>query len=162
MTSSIPPFAVAAGEGPSVLTPTDDRVTIKGRSSHTGGLLTVLEVETEPLRGPAVHVHHREDEIWYVLEGTFRFMAGEEHYRLSKGGMAFGPRGTPHCFQNIGDRPGRLLIICTPAWIERFFEAFAVGRSPSPGPTDPEYLAEIGTGCGLDFIGPPLALSHPL
>ncbi len=161
MTHSIPPFAVAAGDGPSMQTPTDDRVTIKGHSGNTSGLLTVLELENESMHGPALHVHQREDELWYVLEGKFRFMVGDEHYRLSKGGMAFGPRGTPHCFQNIGDGPGRLLIICTPAGVERFFEAFAARRS-SPGPTDPEYLAEIGHVHGVDFIGPPLALSHPL
>lgn len=162
MTSSISPFAVAAGDGPSMPTPTADRVTVKGRSDNTNGLLTVLELETEPMRGPALHVHQREDEIWYVLEGKFRFMAGDEHYRLSKGGMAFGPRGTPHCFQNIGDGPGRLLIICTPAGVERFFEAFAARTSSAPGPTDPEVLAGIGHVYGVEFIGPPLALSHPL
>ena len=55
-----------------------------------------------------------------------------------------------------------MLIICTPAGIERFFEAFAARRSSSPDPTDPENLAEIGHLYGVDFIGPPLALSHPL
>jgi mannose-6-phosphate isomerase-like protein (cupin superfamily) len=145
-----------------MLTPTDDRVTIKGHSSNARGVLTVLELENTPMHGPASHVHHREDEIWYVLEGEFRFMVGDEHYRLSKGGMAFGPRDTPHCFQNIGGGPGRLLIICTPAGVERFFQEFAAKKSSSPVPTDPGFLAEIGHGYGVDFVGPPLAVSHPL
>ena len=162
MTSSNPPFAVAAGDGPSMQTPTDDRMTVKAHSGNTSGLLTVLELENEPKHGPALHIHRREDEVWYVLEGQFRFLVGDEHYRLSKGGMAFGPRGTPHCFQNIGDGPGRLLIICTPAGVERFFEEFAARGASSPRATDPEYLVEIGHAHGVDFIGPPLALSHPL
>jgi hypothetical protein len=48
--------------------------------------------------------------------------------------MAFGPRGTPHCFQNIGDNPGRLLVITTPSGLERFFEQFA---ALLPGPVSP-------------------------
>ena len=55
-----------------------------------------------------------------------------------------------------------LAACCTPAGVERFFEAFAAGRSSSPGPTHPDYLAEIGHAHGVDFVGPPLALSHPL
>ena len=54
--------------------------------------------------------------------------------RASTGGMAFGPRGTPHCFQNIGDASGRLLVITTPSGLERFFEQSA---ELLPGPLDP-------------------------
>ena len=44
----------------------------------------------------------REDELWYVIDGDFRFKAGGAMLRASTGGMAFGPRGTPHAFQNVG------------------------------------------------------------
>ena len=53
--------------------------------------------------------------MWYVLEGDYRFKVGEAMFRVSEGGMAFGPRGAPHGFQNIGDTPGRLLVIATPS-----------------------------------------------
>ena len=56
-----------------------------------------------PKQGPALHTHLREDELWYVIEGDFRFKAGDAMLRASTGGMAFGPRGMPHAFQNIGD-----------------------------------------------------------
>jgi mannose-6-phosphate isomerase-like protein (cupin superfamily) len=72
-----------------------------------------------------VHTHLREDELWYVIDGDFRFKAGDAMLRVSAGGMAFGPRGLPHAFQNIGDAPGRLLVITTPSGPERFFEEFA-------------------------------------
>ena len=161
-TNSIRPFAVAAGAGPSMQTPTDDWLTIKAGSASTGDSLTILELQSAPKRGPAMHVHHREDEVWYVLEGEFRFMVGGELYRLSTGEMAFGPRNAPHCFQNISDEPGRLLVIYTPAGAERLFEEFAAKRSLLPDAADPAFLAQLAHGAGVDFVGPPLAVSHPL
>ena len=78
----------------------------------------------------------------------------------STGGMAFGPRGTPHAFQNIGGEPGRLLIITTPSGLEEFFQDFdARLRRGSVGP---ETLSEVGLAHGLEFVGPPIAVSDPL
>ena len=73
--------------------------------------------------------------------------------------MAFGPRGLPHSFQNVGDTPGRLLVVTTPSGLERFFERFA---ELPPGSIDPDGLAEIGRANGIQVVGPPLAVSDPL
>ena len=75
-----------------------------------------------PKQGPALHTHHRDDELWVVLEGDFRFKTGGAILPASTGGMAFGPRGTPHAFQNLGDVPGRLLVVTTPSGLEGFFQ----------------------------------------
>lgn len=159
MSTSIAPFFVAAGTGPSLQTPTADRVTIKSHSGDTQGFLTVLEFEHQPMSGPALHIHHREDELWWVIEGEFRFRIGDTDFRSSQGDVVFGPRETPHCYQNVGQEPGRVLTICTPAGLERFFEDFA---ATAPGPLDFEHLKTIGRAHGLDFVGPPLAVSDPL
>ena len=79
--------------------------------------------------------------------------------RVSAGGMAFGPRGTPHAFQNVGETPGRLLVITTPSGLERFFEEFA---ALLPGPPGPQALAAVGHANWIDFNGPPIAVSDPL
>ena len=152
-------FAVQPDEGTALQTPTGDVVTIKAATRQTNGMLTVLELVIGPKRGPALHTHLREDELWYVLEGEFRFKTGDAMLRASTGGMAFGPRGTPHCFQNIGDSPGRLLVITTPSGLERFFEQFA---ALPPGPASPQTLAAVGHANWVDFIGPPAAVSDPL
>jgi quercetin dioxygenase-like cupin family protein len=68
---------------------------------QTNGSLTVLELVIGPKQGPALHTHLREDELWYVLDGDFRFKTGGAMFRVSTGGMAFGPRGTPHAFQAL-------------------------------------------------------------
>jgi len=79
--------------------------------------------------------------------------------RVSTGGIAFGPRGTPHAFQNIGETPGRLLVITTPSGLERFFEEFAVLL---PGLAGPEALTAVGHANWIEFTGPPVGVSDPL
>jgi mannose-6-phosphate isomerase-like protein (cupin superfamily) len=153
------PFALQGGEGRTLETPTGGHVHIKADAANTNGSLSVMEITQPPGQGPALHTHSRDDEVWYVLEGEFRFRAGDEMFRLSPGGMAFGPRGTPHCFQNIGQGHGRLLVITAPAGLEHFFEQFA---ALPPGAMDLEALAAAGRTAGVEFVGPPLALSDPL
>ena len=75
-------------------------------------------------------------------------------FRASTGGMAFGPRGLPHAFQNIGEALGRLLVITTPSGLERFFEQSA----ELPRPVDPEEMAAIGRANWMEFSGPPLEI----
>ncbi len=153
------PFAVQPGEGTVLETPTGDMLTIKAGTGQTGASLTVMDFQFSPKNGPALHTHLRDDELWYVLEGEFRFRAGDAWFRVPAGGMAFGPRGVPHTFQNVGETTGRMLVITTPSGLERFFEEFA---ALLPGPVSPETLAAVGHANGLDFTGPPLAVSDPL
>jgi mannose-6-phosphate isomerase-like protein (cupin superfamily) len=159
MSTPVSPFAIQAGEGRVVETPTGDTVTVKADTRTTNGSLTVLEFVIGPKQGPALHTHLRDDELWYVIEGEFRFKTGDAILQASTGGMAFGPRGTPHCFQNIGDTPGRLLVITTPSGLERFFEQFA---EMLPGPGVPEKLAAVGRANWIEFVGPPVGVSDPL
>jgi mannose-6-phosphate isomerase-like protein (cupin superfamily) len=155
----VTPFAVQPEEGVALETPTGDTATIKADTRSTNGSLTVMELSIAPKSGPALHTHLREDEVWYVLEGAFRFKCGDTMLRASAGGMAFGPRGMPHAFQNVGDTPGRLLVITNPSGLERFFEQWA---ALLPGPVDPEAIVGVGHANWLEFDGPPLAVSDPL
>ena len=159
MPTSMEPFAVQPGEGPRLETPTGDTAYVMTNTRNTHGSLTVLELVISPKNGPALHVHHREDEVWYVLEGDFRFKAGSEMFWVSEGGLAFGPRGTPHAFQNVGEAPGRLLVITAPSGAERLFEDFA---ELLPGPVSPDMLATVARANWVEFVGPQLKISDPL
>jgi quercetin dioxygenase-like cupin family protein len=86
MSTLIEPFAMTAGEGTLLETPTGDAVRIKTNTRNTHGSLTVLEFVISPKNGPALHTHVREDEVWYVLEGEFRFKAGETMFQVATGG----------------------------------------------------------------------------
>ena len=158
MSMSIRPFAVQSGEGVAMEPPMGGSVTVKADTKQTNASMTVLDFVVASKAGPALHTHLREDELWYVIEGDFRFKAGDVILRASTGGLAFGPRGTPHCFQNIGDASGRLLVVSTPSGLERFFEQFA----ELAGPVDLEKLAGIGLANWVEFVGPPVGASDPL
>lgn len=97
--------------------------------------------------------------MWFVLEGKFRFKAGDEMFWVSEGGLAFGPRGTPHNFQNVGDVPARLLVITAPSGAERLFEDYA---DLLPGPVDSETLSDVARANWVEFVGPQLKVSDPL
>lgn len=159
MSTLLEPFAVQSGEGPRVETPTGDTARVMTSTSSTHGSLTVLHLVVSPKNGPALHVHHREDEVWYVLEGEFRFKAGSDMFWVTAGGLAFGPRGTPHSFQNVGEAPAGLLVITAPSGAERLFEDYA---ELLPGPVSPEELATVARNNWVEFIGPQLKVSDPL
>ena len=153
------PFAVQSGEGRVVTTPTGDSACIKTDTRNTNGTITVMELLIAPKSGPMLHTHVREDEVWWVLEGEFRFKAGDALFEAAAGGMAFGPRGTPHNFQNVGETPGRLLVVTTPSGAERMFEDYT---KLLPGPVDRETVLALGHANWVEFVGPPLAVSDPL
>jgi len=59
------------------------------------------------------HLHRRDDEAWYVLEGTLRVQAGNEEVEARAGSAVLVPRGTPHTYWNPGSGPARYLLIMT-------------------------------------------------
>jgi quercetin dioxygenase-like cupin family protein len=147
------PLVIAPGHGEAIRGPAGGELTFKARAVDTGGRLTAFENVIAPLDGPPLHTHDVEDESWYVIEGTVRFRLGEEMHEAPPGTFVFVPRGTPHCFQNIGDEPARILVLFTPAGMESFFDAFA--KLP-PGPPDPQAFSELGRAAGMQVLGPPL------
>jgi quercetin dioxygenase-like cupin family protein len=149
---------VAPGDGTTIEGPVGGPLTFKVRGDQTADALTAFENVIPPGEGPPMHVHAREDEAWYALEGELRFSLGGELAPAAAGSFVFVPRGTPHCFQNVGAAPARILVLFTPSGMERFFERFA--ELPS-GPFDPEAFRTAGAEAGMDVVGPPLAVSHP-
>jgi len=85
--------------------------------SDPGGLTS----RERPIAG--LHVHHSDDEAWYVLEGTLGFRLGDDEVEAGPGAAVFVPRGTPHAFWNAGYEPVRFLeLICPGGFEEYFFE----------------------------------------
>jgi quercetin dioxygenase-like cupin family protein len=147
------------GEGTSVPNPVGGRLTFKIGSAETDGALTAFESVAAPGEGPPLHVHLNEDEIFYALEGPFRFKLDGELGEAPAGTLVFIPRGVEHTWQNVGDEPARLLIVTAPAGFERFFELFA--EIPADASRADEFR-RIGEQIGMATVGPPLAESDPL
>lgn len=150
------PLRLGPGEGPTIEGPVGGPLTFKARGAETGGSLTLFENVIPPGEGPPAHVHAAEDEAWYVLEGGPRFLLGDELASAPAGTFVFVPRGVRHCFQNVGEAPARIIVLFTPAGMERFFDRFA-----NLDAVTPDAFREVGSGVGMDVIGPPLAVSHP-
>jgi mannose-6-phosphate isomerase-like protein (cupin superfamily) len=95
--------------------------TIKATKEQTGGHYTLVEV-LEPEGEGSLHVHYREDEGFWVLEGQLTFEVGEEIIKAGPGSFVFGPKDVPHRFI-VESGPARLLFILSPAGFEEFVYA---------------------------------------
>ena len=147
---------VAAADGERVPLPAlgiEARILASGVA--TGGQLAMLEETTAPGKGPPLHVHHRQTEIFRFLDGEYELVVGERRYRATAGAAAIVPPGVSHTFRNIGATPARLLFILTPALeAEAFFAALAAATAA--GKPAPAVLAELAQRFGTEFVGPPL------
>jgi len=93
---------------------------LKASRRSTGGVLSVFETSIEA--GPPLHVHDREDECFYILDGELSVHCGGEAFDAGPGSFVFLPRGRPHRFWAPA-RPARLLLIVAPGGIEDYFAA---------------------------------------
>lgn len=143
-------------EGEQIDNPVVRDVVTKLRGEATDGSMSVMENSAAPGEGPPMHTHANEDESIYVLEGELRFKVGDELLPGPAGSLAFLPRGVPHAWQCVGDRPARVLIHFTPAGMERFFDEFAADEPNLEG------FKRAGAKVGMEIVGPPLAQSDPL
>ena len=124
----------------------------KVMSDETRGQYAVVVSTTPPGGGPPKHVHVNEDELFYVLEGTFEFSCGDQTETAEKGAVVVLPRGIPHTFRNIGESPGMLMNTITPGGFEEFFED--IDQLPKDQPLDRAKVEEIAARYGLTFIKP--------
>ena len=89
---------------------------------ETGGAFFLAEVLVPPGGGPPPHIHDREDETFYLLQGTLTVQVGDQTVYASQGDCSHLPRGIVHSFRNTGNESARMLVTATPAGIEKFFE----------------------------------------
>src|SRR4051794_8808792 len=124
---------------------------------ETNGKYAVFEALVGPGGGPPPHVHSREEEGFYVLEGEITFTVNGERVVAKAGTFANMPVGTPHRFKNESDRSARMLISVTPAGLEQmFFEVgvpLAEGATTASPPTKDEIerLLAIAPSYGIEI-----------
>ena len=132
------------GEGKTIST-LGNKIGYKAVSADTGGRYGLVEYTAGPeFTGPAPHVHPELEEAFYVLEGEFMILVGEENIPAPAGSFVLIPRGTVHTFSNPGPIPSKFLIIVSPGGFEKYFEELAplVEEHGYPPPEAMKQLAE--------------------
>jgi quercetin dioxygenase-like cupin family protein len=153
------PYALADGEGEATWF-LSNRMTVKATAESTNGGFGLVESWIPAGHSPPLHIHRREDESFWVLEGRIRFRVGEDELVAEAGSFVFGPRDVPHTFV-VEEGPAHVLTLLTPGGGERFF--VDAGREPEgpglppPGPPDVEKLRQVAQQYEAEIIGPPLS-----
>jgi transposase/quercetin dioxygenase-like cupin family protein len=145
-----------------LLTFLDQRKKLEWAKAFLDGSFVLLETVCPPEGGPPPHVHYREDETFYVIEGEMEFLLGDDTVRAVAGSFVHVPKGTMHTFKNVGMTLARFLVTVVPGGFEKFFfEAGerATDKSTPPvpeGPPDVENLVATAAKYNCE-IPPPQA-----
>ncbi len=153
-------FVSVPENGDALENPAGGWLAFHARGEQTGGELTAFESTAAPGEGPPFHLHVREDELLYVLEGRLRVRLEDAFHEAPAGSVLFISRGVPHAWQNVGETPARFLALFTPAapGMEAFFERAA--EVPEEMRVS-EAFGRFAEDAGMVVLGPPLAQSHP-
>jgi mannose-6-phosphate isomerase-like protein (cupin superfamily) len=137
--------------------------TIKATKEQTGGRYTLVEIIAPEGYGSVLHVHHREDEGFWILEGELTFYVGDQTIKAKPGSFLFGPKDVPHAF-TVDSGPARLLFVLSPAGFEDLVRdmgeparALTVPPQPEAPPDEAEMqqMSTIGARHGVELLGPP-------
>ena len=158
-TATLKPIALDAGEGEAVWF-MGALATIKASGETTDGRVAVIELLAPQGAGSPLHVHHREDEWFYVMEGALTFWVGGEVIEATAGSFVYGPRDVPHTFL-VTSPEARFLMVTDPAPFADFIRAMsepaqALTLAPaSVRPPDPERMTAVAAEYGIEILGPP-------
>jgi quercetin dioxygenase-like cupin family protein len=130
-------------------------IDVKVSGSDTNGELAIFEQTSfSQGRGTPLHVHPAQDEIFYILEGSYKFKVGEDLYNLTVGDSIFLPRQVPHAWTQLSDK-GKMHILVQPAGkLENFFVAIAaLDHMPTP-----EEVVKVFGENEMEVVGPTLKI----
>ena len=125
------------------------RARVLSDAESSGGLLGLVEMDVPAGDRSPLHVHHAEDEGFYVIDGEVTLFLPGEAVTLGAGEFFLAPRGVPHAYE-VGDRPARWLVTSTPAHFEAFVRDVAAA-----GPMDPPALGALAAEHQIEILGPP-------
>lgn len=122
----------------------------------TNGEVAVFAVRGDP-HGASVplHVHHHQDEFWYVFEGEVLFQIGDRKMHAKVGDSLFGPREVPHSFRWLSEHAGFLMLVQPAGSMEQFFHEMALLVKEPVAPS-PQRVADLFHAYGMDIVGPPV------
>lgn len=128
---------------------------IHASATSTNGAFGLVEhTSIPPGFASPYHVHHREDEAFYVIDGEVAFVLDGKWKRVGPGAFVYGPREIPHGFKTVGDAPVRMLILCAPGGFENFILELAEPLDSPMRVPDMQALIAAAAHAGIDILGP--------
>ena len=127
---------------------------IKADRSITGGRFSLVEQVIPAGFESPWHVHHSEDESFYVLEGEMTAIVGDTKFRLGKGDFGFGPQGVPHGFRIESSTPARILLMTNGSDFADFVGETSAPLGAPPAPPDMALLAAAAERHNVQILGP--------
>ncbi len=158
-TTSVAPIALDAGQGEAIWF-LGVVATIKSSAKTTGGRVAVIEHLAPQGFGSPLHVHHNEDEWFYVIDGELTFWVGGQVFNAAAGAFVYGPRDVPHTF-TVSSPEARFLLVAEPAGFEEFMRALSEPAltptlpPPTIRPPAPEVMVATAAEYGIEILGPP-------
>ena len=126
---------------------------IKISGKDTDNDLAVFEqTGLTPKGGPPLHIHPKQDEWFYVIDGEYLFQVGEEKFQMKKGDTIFLPRQVPHAFVQLTET-GKMIVSYLPAGK---MEAFFAVTDKWTAPPSKEEIAKVFADHDMQVVGPPL------
>ncbi len=157
-TPHLTPKFVAPGVGKVLTAPGGDTSVPKITADETGDRFSAAEYTVMPQTGPPLHLHEREDEAFWILEGEVTFSVDGTKITAPTGSFVYGPRDVPHTFKNLTAKPARMLLIVTPARnFEQFYDKIGGPRPDGSVPSEPEVIDRIMKHApehGIRVLGP--------
>lgn len=147
--------AAHKGRTPQPLNIVGEETLVKVSAQDSDGTLAFFHLVAPPMSGPPLHVHTREDELFYVLEGELVFELDGERHTVRAGDTVYLRRGVAHTYQNFTTSDARLLIATTPGGFSDFFVELSAATPPGALPP-PDRVAAIGAKYGMTLLGPPM------
>jgi quercetin dioxygenase-like cupin family protein len=140
----------------------DNLVHVHVDADASGGALALLEERGRRGDMPPLHVHRRDDETFYVLEGELALFVAERRIALGPGQAALAPRDVPHAYR-VESEEAHWLVITTPAGFDAFVRevaepAQAEELPPAGRPFDPAVFSRAAAKVGIEILGAPGAL----
>ena len=131
---------------------------VKAAAADTGGQMTIIEVTEPPGAEAPLHVHSREDEAFWILDGHVTFEVAGVTIEAGPGDYVFGPRHIPHRY-TVGDEGCRMLFILTPGGFENLVrgmsEPAAARQLPPVAGAEPDFerIQEVAEAHGAELLG---------
>jgi len=156
---AVNPIALRQGEG-EALWFFGALAIVKASSETTATGMTVMEHLAPRGAGSPLHVHHREDESFYVIEGELTFWVGGKIIEAPTGSFVYGPRHIPHTY-TVTSPQARTLVVTQPAGFEKFMRALGVPAAANTIPPasvplpSPDRIKAAAAEFGIEILGPP-------